>query len=92
MHINILADGTGYLQSDFVMTNTDESSYEFSYPMPMRITFEIQPYELVATDEETGEEITMLCSLTQAKLLSCTYSLNEPNSPEGTLGFSAAEE
>ena len=91
MYIEVLADGTGYLQSDFVMTNIDESSYEFSYPMPMRIDVAAQPYKLVATDEETGEEITMLCTLTQAQLLSCTYTINEPDSPQGTLGFTAAE-
>ena len=87
MQISIESSGQGILISNFEMTNLDGSEYDFSFPMPMTIDFNVQPYVLVATDEEIGEEITMLCTLTQAGLLSCSYTINEPNSPEGTLTF-----
>ena len=87
MEIEIRADGTGVLNSHFEMTDLDGQSYEFSYPMEMTVSLSEIPYVLVASDAETGEEITMRCTPTEADLLSCSYTLNEPNSPEGTLHF-----
>ena len=87
MQIDIQEEGVGTLVSHFEMTNVDGSTYEFSYPMAMTIDLENNPYVLIARDSETGEEITMECMHTQANLLGCSYTVNDPEIPQGTLTF-----
>ena len=87
MQIDIQEEGVGTLVSHFEMTNVDGSTYEFSYPMAMTIDLENNPYVLIARDSETGEEITMECMHTQANLLGCSYTGNDPEIPQGTLTF-----
>ena len=87
MQIDVLAEGTGTLVSHFDMTNTDGSRYDFSYPMEMTVDLTSTPYELIATDNETAESITMSCAHTQSGLLSCSYTVNDPEAPQGTLTF-----
>ena len=84
MNIEVFEDETGILVSHFDMTNQDGSTYEFSFPMNMTVALDENPHLLVATDSESGEEISMNCTHTQAQLLSCSYESNTPenNVPE----------
>ena len=86
VQLELYEEGTGTLTSIFVMTNTDESTYDFSYSVPMSISIEQEPYLLRAYDEEVGEELNLECYQTKAGFLSCTYTSNI-ESGTGTLNF-----
>ena len=86
VQLDLYEDGTGTLTSIFVMTNTDESTYDFSYSVPMTIDIEAEPYFLQAYDEEVDEELNLECYQTEAGFLSCTYTSNI-ESGTGTLNF-----
>ena len=87
MQIEINEDGTGTLVSHFAMTSEEGEEYNFSYPMPMTTDITTHPYVFRAVDSETAEEIEMTCVHTQADILNCQYTTNDPEAPEGTLNF-----
>ena len=84
--LELYENGTGTLTSVFVMTNIDESTYDFSYSVPMTVDIETEPYLLKAYDEEVDEELNLDCYQTDAGFLSCTYTSNI-ESGTGTLNF-----
>ena len=86
VQLDLHEDGTGTLTSTFVMTNTDESTYDFSYSVPMTIDIEQEPYLLRAYDEEVDEELNLECYQTEAGFLNCTYTSNIEIGT-GTLNF-----
>lgn len=86
VQLDLSDDGTGTLTSMFVMTNIDESTYDFSYSVPMNINIEQEPYVLRAYDEEIEEELNIECYQTEAGFLSCTYT-SSIESGTGTLNF-----
>ena len=84
--LDLYDDGTGTLTSTFVMTNIDESTYDFSYSVLMNIDISKEPYLLQAYDAEIDEELNLECYQTEAGFLSCTYTSNI-ESGTGTLNF-----
>lgn len=86
VHLIVFENNTGTLTSNFVMTNTDESMYEFSYSVPMTIDIEQEPYLLIAYDEEIDEELTLECYQVEAGFLSCTYT-SSIEEESGSLNF-----
>ena len=86
VQLDLYEDGTGSLTSNFAMTNIDESTYDFSYSVPMTIDISKEPYLLQAYDEEVDEELNLECYQTEAGFLSCTYTSNI-ESGTGTLNF-----
>ncbi len=87
MQIEVNDDETGTLVSHFAMTSIDGEEYDFSYPMPMTTAISVHPYVFRAVDSDTAEEIEMSCVHTQADILNCQYTTNDPQAPEGTLSF-----
>jgi len=87
MQIEVNDDETGTLVSHFAMTSIDGEEYDFSYPMPMTTAISVHPYVFRAVDSDTAEEIEMSCVHTQADILNCKYTTNDPQAPEGTLSF-----
>ena len=86
VRLDLYDDGTGTLTSTFVMTNIDESTYDFSYSVPMNIDISKEPYLLQAYDAEIDEELNLECYQTEAGFLNCTYTSNI-ESGTGTLNF-----